>query len=322
MEENQAKLFGKLREEMTAMLNAAITGGRAPEHETATAGSEPVPGCSKWDQPPPEPPAEAVVVAAPGPAPTAVPPHEQDHMYDPPDFCQEVEVEADYGGVGLDALEKVAGGMLDAQEEDSPDATLMALTQKVEDGTGAELEPAIAEACTSLIQAGLPLAKLGELLAKYQTPANCQIMAPVTVNASVWGILGQDTRARDLLWQRPQLLLAKAMVALSRAMADVKTAASDKPSLNGTFTTLAECFAILASSNKEINVKRRDLMKGDFSPAYKALCKQSAPITQLLFGDSLEEDIKCKCSVFPVSFFTYQLLNSYFSPQYGEAYWR
>ena len=55
-------------------------------------------------------------------------------------------------------------------------------------------------------------------------------------------------------------------------------------------------------NKRKLSVKRRDLMKEDFSPAYKALCKQSTPITQPLFGDSLVE-IKCKCCDIPTSFY-------------------
>ena len=64
-------------------------------------------------------------------------------------------------------------------QEDSPDATLRALTQNLEAGTGADLDPTVAEACTPLIKAGLPPAKLWELLDKYLTPAKCEIKAPV-----------------------------------------------------------------------------------------------------------------------------------------------
>jgi hypothetical protein len=82
------------------------------------------------------------------------------------------------------------------------------------------------------------------------------------------------------------------MVALARAMADVKAAAGDKPSLNATFSTMAECFAVTACNNREMNVRRREQMRDDFGPTYKAPCRQSAPITKLLFGDAVEDEIK------------------------------
>ena len=177
---------------------------------------------------------------------------------------------------------------------DDPEAALLALTEESNIGTGPELEEAAADACHKLLKSGLSTPKLNELLTKYTPPKNCEIMCPVSVNEHIWNSLEPDTRSADLKWQRPQKLLAKAMVSLSRAMTEVKAAALDKPSLNGTFNTMAECFGLLAANNREINLKRRELMKGDFNPVYKSLFGHSTPITTMLFGDAVEEEIKSK----------------------------
>ena len=75
------------------MLKAALAGRRAPEHAAETAGPQLVPGCSKWDQSPPDTPAESDEVVVPGPTSLAVPLHTHDHLYEPPDYSQAVEVE-------------------------------------------------------------------------------------------------------------------------------------------------------------------------------------------------------------------------------------
>lgn len=124
----------------------------------------------------------------------------------------------------------------------------------------------MANACALLVKTWLHTTKLNELLSKYTPSANCEIMCPVSVNEHIWNSLESDTRLADLKWQRPQKLLSKAMVALSRAMTGVKAAAQDKPSLNSTFSTMAECFGLLAANMWEINLKRRKLMKNDFNP--------------------------------------------------------
>jgi hypothetical protein len=66
--------------------------------------------------------------------------------------------------------------------------------------------------------------------------------------------------------RKGQMLLVKGMVAVAKAMGEIKVAAADKPSLNSTFTTMAEGFAIMATSNK-INLKRQDYVCADLAPS-------------------------------------------------------
>ena len=288
MEEIQAKILARLKTELETMVAAATAPltGQQSAATPRTNTNDPGEGTSKQsDQ-----------------GSTT----ESDHPYFIPEAVQYEEVE-DSEAVEeeeMDAVDEATDQGLAAFSDmlrgpqpevaDDPEAALLALMEDSNIGTGPELEEAVAKACDKLIKLGLSTPKLNELLNKYTTPKNCEIMCPVSVNEHIWNSLEPDTRSADLKWQRPQKLLAKAMLSLSRAMTDVKAAALDKPSLNGTFNTMAECFGLLAANNREINLKRLELMKGDFNPVYKSLFGHSTPITSMLFGDAVEEEIKSK----------------------------
>jgi hypothetical protein len=288
-------LLAEMRAEMSSLMTAAL----APLLSKAT------------NAPPPVDPSAPRRAAAdePVPGPSSRPDHEYaptsyrpDHGYVSPAVASYEEVEESDGydyppedpELGVEALQNVAACVDDDVDLTPPAALLASLTEEVDDSVGPPLDPTVAEACGTLLRTGLPPAKVKELSAKYPTPENCDNMGSVTVNSSIWDMLRPGTRVNDQKWQKMQHLLSKAMIALAKAMEEVKAAAVDKPSLNPTFGIMAESFALLATNNREIKLKRRDLMRDDFSYPFKALCRHSTPITKQLFGDNVEEEIKSK----------------------------
>jgi hypothetical protein len=274
------EILASMRMEVAAIVSAAL----APlTSRLATAGQEPQPGPSSR---PDHPYADVANYED----------AEESEWYEeePEEQAAEEEEEQEHAEseAGMQALEAAVQGK-DEEGGSDPVNILKQLTTGNEK-IGPKLNDAVAEACKTLIETGLPEKKLTELLDKYDPPENCAVMAPVRVNGPIWEIIRETTKGHDKRWQRPQMLLAKAMVAVAKAMEDIKAAAADKPSLNTTFATMAEGFAIMATSNKEINLKRREYIRADLAPSYKALCKRENPITKELFGDNLEEAIKSK----------------------------
>jgi hypothetical protein len=66
--------------------------------------------------------------------------------------------------------------------------------------------------------------------------------------------------------------------------------ANDK--LSPLFHTLIDAFTFLAAGMKEMNVKRRELLKPDLNASYKLLCAPTVPMTAELFGDDLSTQVK------------------------------
>ena len=48
---------------------------------------------------------------------------------------------------------------------------------------------------------------------------------------------------------------------------------------------LVHALLLILSGNRELNLKRRELLRPDLNAQFSALCSASTPISTLLFGD-------------------------------------
>lgn len=182
------------------------------------------------------------------------------------------------------------------QEEthtNSPDNILSGIIQSMNtEDTSQKLDDALAEVCTILTTNGLSEVALNEIQDKYLPPQNCASLTSVKVNPIIWQLMTPNVRSQDIKLQKIQTLSAKTLMALASAMDDVKTAAVVTPCLNNTFRKLADVFALAAAQNRERNLRRRELIKNDLNPAYRHICAPTVPITDMLFGNDLDDLIK------------------------------
>ena len=83
--------------------------------------------------------------------------------------------------------------------------------------------------------------------------------------------------------QRSQSLFLKAAYAIVEAARSIT---------GETKTTLIHALVLIMSGNRELNLKRRELLKPDLNSQYGALCSASTPITTELFGDDITKEIE------------------------------
>ena len=55
---------------------------------------------------------------------------------------------------------------------------------------------------------------------------------------------------------------------------------------------LIHAVVLLMSANRELNLKRRDLLRPDLNKQYGALCNPSTPMSTFLFGDDLNKEVE------------------------------
>ena len=55
---------------------------------------------------------------------------------------------------------------------------------------------------------------------------------------------------------------------------------------------LIHAVVLLMSANRELNFKRRDLLRSDLNKQYRALCNPSTPMLTFLFGDDLNKEVE------------------------------
>ena len=133
-----------------------------------------------------------------------------------------------------------------------------------------------------LINDKLPKAKLDELTDKYARPENCKLLLAPKTNKTVWSQLKDNTKKADTGLQRCQRMFLTSAYAILECL---KTASGEMK------TRLVHALVLTLSGNREINLKRRELLKPDLNSQYSALCNASTPITTELFGDDVEKEI-------------------------------
>ena len=55
---------------------------------------------------------------------------------------------------------------------------------------------------------------------------------------------------------------------------------------------LTHAAVLLLSSNRELILKRRDLIRPDLNKQYASLCNPSTPVSSFLFGDELNKEVE------------------------------
>lgn len=134
----------------------------------------------------------------------------------------------------------------------------------------------------SLINDKLPKTKLDELTEKYSRPENCELLVAPKINRTVWNQLRENTRKADNGMQKCQKMFISSMYAILQAYRLVSGAVRDN---------LVHALVLSLCGNRELNIKRRELLRPDLNMQYSALCNASTPITTELFEDDVSKEI-------------------------------
>lgn len=177
---------------------------------------------------------------------------------------------------------------------DSPDTVLSNYKSKMEkvEETSGKINQDLADVAADMVLTGLSEERVKALRACYLSVENCATVCPVRVNKFIYNIISGATREADCVLQKTQAVQATGLIALLKAIDEVKEAARDKPSLNGTFQKMTDAFSLLSHVNMDLNLRRRAVMKGGLNQDYRHICAASNPITSELFGDNVEDLIK------------------------------
>ena len=166
---------------------------------------------------------------------------------------------------------------------DNADFKALALEFSTVEKTSAALQTDLAELVNGLINDKVPKEKLDQLQDKYLRPENCPWLMPPKVNKQIWQQLRQETRNSDSAFQKAQGFLMSGIYALLQLCNESKDTPRD---------TLIHTVVLLMSANREINLKRRDLLRPDLNKQFGALCNPSTSLSTFLFGDDLNKEVE------------------------------
>ena len=159
----------------------------------------------------------------------------------------------------------------------------LALEFSTAEKTSAALNTSLAELVNGLINEKVPKEKLAHLQEKYLRPDNCPYLIFPKINKQIWQQLRQETRNSDSAFQKAQGLLMTGLYAILQLCQNEQGVPKDH---------LIDAVVLLMSANRELNLKRRDLLRPDLNKQYGALCNPSTPMSTFLFGDDLNKEVE------------------------------
>ncbi|KAJ8024142.1 hypothetical protein HOLleu_36788 [Holothuria leucospilota] len=159
------------------------------------------------------------------------------------------------------------------------------------DKTGAPVQEKVASLVGNICANKLSAAKHKDMCEKYERPQNVDLLQTTRVNQLVWDHTNLKTRTRDLKLQKIQLSNIKAMTALTVIVNDIMSGKGglEKETI---LSKLTDALAMMGTANIQLNLLRRELFKPEIKPEYRNLCSKSTPITTLLFGDDMSQQVR------------------------------
>jgi len=133
-----------------------------------------------------------------------------------------------------------------------------------------------------------------ELKTRYKVPANCKEIGVPRVNPEIWSGLPQYVKTKDAKAQHLQQHFSKALIAQAKASEQILDlmAKTKDASLQGILQTVMDSAMSIGLGMKELNTTRKQDLKSSLLPEYTALASSQLPVTEYLFGDNLDANLK------------------------------
>ena len=94
-------------------------------------------------------------------------------------------------------------------------------------------------------------------------PQNCEALTKVKINQLIWDNLSANIRSQDLRMQKVQTSLIKGITGIVLATKKILSRIDSIPEGRDLIQGFSHGIAMLANANKEINMRRKELIKPD-----------------------------------------------------------
>ena len=174
------------------------------------------------------------------------------------------------------------------QGSSSASFKMLAEEFSVAEKTAPAIDSSLAEIVKSLLLENFPKDKLAEVQNKYLRPENCTNLVAPKINKQVLarrqGTMTQHSRRHSLCCSQVYMLYVRHVI----AQVESKSNSSSGEQKN----ILTHAAVLLLSSNRELILKLRDLIRPDLNKQYASLCNPSTPVSSFLFGDELNKEVE------------------------------
>ncbi|XP_033761122.1 uncharacterized protein LOC117342930 [Pecten maximus] len=162
--------------------------------------------------------------------------------------------------------------------------------------TGPDISSKLAGIVNNSVGVKVSEQKRKDISNKHSRPNNCKLQVP-RVNKGIWKTLRKSTKDTDVKWQTTQQMLCMGMYPLLKLTDLLYNASKDqgvllKKDLMSALTLANDSFISLQVAFTDVSLKRRFMLKSELNKEFKDLCNTDNPITDQLFGDDLDTQIK------------------------------
>ena len=136
--------------------------------------------------------------------------------------------------------------------------------------------------------------KLSEKLKKHSRPGNLGSLVAPRVNPEIWANMSHTAKRVDLRAANIQNLVSKVGTIIAKCTDNLLTGRekdAKKIDLDEMVGFYTDALALLGHSQYELSLKRREAMRPSLKREHASLCSPNVPVTSLLFGDDLQQQL-------------------------------
>jgi hypothetical protein len=226
---------------------------------------------------------------------------ESQDQYEDEEFDEEFEEDIETNDIPsfnpleeiLDAGSSGAEGFFDTEGVQVLQEILNETEQKPD--YGPPINPRVADSFNKIPRQEVNKEALDKLKDQLKIPENGKSLGAPRLNSELWRYLPPQVRTVDSKFQYLQQQISRALVGQARATEMILQLAGsnklNKEEVAGVSSLLVGSATSLGIAMREINTRRRNYLKSAY-PAVAPLCHPSIPVTEFLFGDKFEIDLK------------------------------
>ena len=154
---------------------------------------------------------------------------------------------------------------------------------------GPAIDHDLATIVNELLTEKLTGEKLEPVQQKCLRRENCENLVTPKINKPIWQQLKQETKNTDSALQKIQQLLLSSLYAILQVCNSLSS--SQNTEHHNNIMMLTHSIVLSLAANRELNLKRRDLLRADLNKQYAALCNLSTPVSQYLSGEDLNKEM-------------------------------
>ena len=159
---------------------------------------------------------------------------------------------------------------------------------KKEEQMSTAVSPDLAEYVNQAVTNKPDTKELEQLTSKFYRPENTAFLTVPRTNIECWRLMPQSVQTKDKQVQKNQQKVVHSMTPLVHALEELN---QTTPSIEKIKDAIIHSFEIMANLQMDLNIARKETIRPHLHKAAH-LANKNAPITDMLFGDDVESEMK------------------------------